>query len=215
MSGLSRFIPVLILAVSPVVFGAQPAPAPQAGGHRQPAPRPGGPPADAPKDAVFFKVQTLQAVEEKVDLLRDLGKNDAIIEELKKVYAVDLPKDSPAYEMKSHLIGRLAMAYADAGRKPEAIDTLKKLLADVLPGTPAEASAWLEAGSVYKKLKMSEEALKAFDRAIELSKKLAQSGWRPPRPPGPPGGRAPGGAPRGPGGGPQGSGGRPPGAPRP
>jgi tetratricopeptide (TPR) repeat protein len=148
-------------------------------------------------------MQTMQAIQGKVDLLLEMGKIGEATEELKKVLALDIPKDSPGYEVKSHLVGRLAMAYADAGRRAEALETVKKLLADAPRGTPAEATAWLEAGSVYKKLKMPDEALKAFDKAIELSKKLAATGWKPPGPPGPPGGRrpAPGGGRPGPGGG--------------
>jgi tetratricopeptide (TPR) repeat protein len=192
----------LLFIIFPLILAAQqggPPPPPE--GRKPPGPRRGDRPPPGQKDDVFFKVQTLQAYEEKVDLLLEMGKIDAAIEELKKAQAVELPKGSPAYEMKCHLVGRMAKAYADAGRKAEALSTIQKLLADVLPGTPAEASAWLEAGSVYKKLKMNDEALKAFDKAIDLSKKLAQTGWRPPRPPDgeggpppPPGGRpAPGG----------------------
>jgi tetratricopeptide (TPR) repeat protein len=88
--------------------------------------------------------------------------------------------------MKVRVIGRLAKAYAEAGKKGDALDTVKKLLAEVPTGTPAEAAAWLEAGGVYRKVGMSEEALKAFDRSIELSKKLAKSGWAPPPFPGGP-----------------------------
>lgn len=200
-----RAIPILMALLLPAMSAAQQPPPSQPGSGRPPGPRREGqsPPPPA-KDAVFFKVQALQATEEKVDLLLEMKRVDAAIEELKKGLAIDIPKDSPAYEMKCHLAGRLAKAYADAGRKAEALDTVKKLLGDVLPGTPAEATAWLEAGSVYKKLKMSDEALKAFDRAIELSKKLAATGWKPAGPPpGPPGGSrpGPGGDRPGPGGG--------------
>jgi tetratricopeptide (TPR) repeat protein len=202
--GSIKSLPVFIALFFPLLLAAQEGPPPQPGAGKPPGPRREGQPPPPRNDAMFFKMQTLQAMEEKVDLLLDMKRTDAAIEELKKVIAMDIPKDSPGYEIKSHLIGRLAKTYADAGRKAEALETVKKLLAEAPSGTPAEAGAWLEAGSVYKKLGMADEALKAFDKAIDLSKKLAATGWKPPGPPGPPGGQRPGppgGGRPGPGGG--------------
>jgi tetratricopeptide (TPR) repeat protein len=203
VTGPTRAVLILLALLFPVLLVAQEKPVRQPGTGRPPGPRREGQPPPPRDDAQFFKMQTLQAIEEKVDLLLEMGKVAAAIEELKKVYAIDIPKDHPGYEIKSHLIGRLAKAYADAGRKAEALETVRKLLADVPAGTPAEAGAWLEAGSVYKKLGMPDDALKAFDKAIELSKKLAATGWRRPSPPGAPGGPPPppGGGRPGPGGG--------------
>lgn len=152
-----------------------------------------GPPP-ARFDRPFLEAQTLRALEAKASLLFEQGKPDAAIEELKRVFSVDVPKDVPFYEGKVHLIGRLAMAYAEQGKKKEAVETVQRLLADVPPGTVAEASAAFDAGQVYRLCGMPEEALKSFDRAIELSQKLAKSprgsAGRPPgpggRPPGPP-----------------------------
>jgi tetratricopeptide (TPR) repeat protein len=143
-----------------------------------------------PMEAAFLRAQVLRALDEKVQILLEQGKTDAAIEELRRVYSVDLPKDHPAYEMKVRLIGRLAGVYAGTGKKQEALETLKGLLAELPPGTPAEAAAWLDAGAAYRALGMSDEAIKAFDRAIELSENLARAGGRPlpPRP----GGRPPG-----------------------
>ncbi len=138
------------------------------------------PPAPPPMNGSFFQAQALRALNEKVDLLLDLKKTDLAIQELRRVYAFDVPKTQPAYEIKVRLIGRLAEVYAASGKKSEALDTVKGMLTEVTPGTPAEAAAWLEAGTVYRAVAMPDEALKAFDRAIELSNKLAQSGWRPP-----------------------------------
>ena len=166
--------------------GGQPPP-PREG---QPPPPPGGPQGPPPQDANFFKSQAMQGIDQKVSLLIDMGKTDAAIEELTKVYSYEVPKWGHSHEMKMRLIGRLAEVYAKSGKKNEALQTLKNLFGEVMAGSPAEAAAWLDAGTVYKLLKMPDEALKAFDRSIELSKKLAQSGWRPPdAPQGGPAGR--------------------------
>ncbi len=139
------------------------------------------PPGPPPPDAGFFQGQAMRALNEKVDLLLDEKKSDLAIQELRRVYGFEVAKTQPSYEMKVRLIGRLAELYAATGKKAEALETVKGMLADVAPGTPAEAAAWLEAGTVYRVVGMPDEALKAFDRAIELSNKLAQTGWRPPR----------------------------------
>lgn len=174
------------LLLLPMAALAQPAPAPTGGRPPQrPAPGPGNPP---PPDSSFFYAQAMRAMDEKASLLLDQGKTAQAIQALQEVYSLEVPKESPFYEMKVRVIGRLAKAYAESGRKAEALDTLKKLLAEVPPGTPAEAAAWLEAGGVYKQAGMPDDALKAFDRSIELSKKLAKSGRAPPPPPGGPGG---------------------------
>ena len=144
--------------------------------------RPDGPP---PNDRAFLYGQAMRAIDEKTSILLEQGKTDLAIDELKKVYGFDVPPRHPIYEAKAHLIGRLAITYAGAGKKKEAVETIQRLLSDVPAGTVAEATAWVEAGSVYKQLGMSDEALKAFDRAIDLSQKLAASG-RPPARPGPP-----------------------------
>jgi len=151
------------------------------------------PPGPPPQDASFFQGQAMRALSEKVDLLLEQRKADLAIQELRGVYTFEVAKAQPSYEMKVRLLGRLAELYAGANRKPEALETVRGMLADVAAGTPAEAAAWLEAGTVYRVVGMPEDALKAFDRAIELSNRLAQTGWRPaqrprgqqPRDPGP------------------------------
>ena len=139
--------------------------------------RPGPP----PQDASFFRGQAMRALNEKVDLLLEQRKTDLAIQELRRVYGFEVAKTQPSYEMKVRLVGRLAELYAATGKRAEALETVKGMLADVTAGTPAEAAAWLEAGTVYRAVAMPDEALKAFDRAIELSDRLAQSGWQPPR----------------------------------
>jgi tetratricopeptide (TPR) repeat protein len=172
----------------------------------QEPPQPPGP------DRNYFSAQILRAIEAKSDLLIEQGKPDAAIEELRRAQAIELPKGQPIYEMKARLLGRLASLLAERGRKKEALETLQRLLADVEPGSPAEAAAQLEAGQAYRTLGMPDEALKAFDRAIELSQKLAGSARSPGRPGLPPPGR--GQPPRGQP--PRGEGNpRPPNAPRP
>jgi tetratricopeptide (TPR) repeat protein len=147
------------------------------------------PPGPPPQDSSFFQAMAMRALSEKVDLLLDQKRTDLAVQELRRVYTFDVPKAQPSYEMKVRLIGRLAELYAATGKKADALETAKGMLADVAPGTPAEAAAWLEAGTVYRAVGMPDEALKAFDRAIELSNKLAQTGWRPPRRAGVPGPR--------------------------
>ena len=146
-------------------------------------------------DRFYFVAQELHAVDAKVNLLVQLGRTDAALEELARVETIEVPKNHPVYEVKAHLIGRMAATYAVAGKKKQALDTLQRLQADVPPGSPAEAAAWLDAGTVYKTLSMPDEALKAFDKAIELAQKLARSGRRTAPNPGP-GGRPPGPTPR-------------------
>ncbi len=163
------------------------------------------PPGPPPQDASFFQAQAMRALNEKVDLLLDQKKTDLAIQELRRVYTFDVPRTQPAFEVKVRLVGRLAELYVATGRKAEALETVKGMLAEVAPGTPAEAAAWLEAGTVYRATGMPDEALKAFDRAIELSNRLAQSGWRPPRREGPRD-RREGGPDRRPAGGPPGGG---------
>jgi tetratricopeptide (TPR) repeat protein len=133
----------------------------------------------------------MRAVDAKVNLLLEMGRTQQAIDELLRVESMDIPKQHPLYDVKAHLIGRLAISFSEAGRKKEGLETIQKLLADVPPGSPAEASAWLDAGVVYKQSSMPDDALKAFDKAIELSQKLARSGRRPVPPLGP-GGRPPG-----------------------
>lgn len=160
---------------------------------------PGGGMPPAPDPAGFFQAQAMRAMDEKGSLLLEMGKPAEAVVALKDVYTLDVPVQSPMFELKVHVIGSLAKAYLAAGQKAQAIDTLKKALAEVPPGSPAEAAAWLEAGTVYKKAGMPDEALKAFDKSIELSKKLAAGGLHPPPPgsaQGPrssPGGPPPGG----------------------
>ncbi len=201
MTRSTVFAAALLAALSlvPPPLAAQ-APGPSPGGPPGAAPGamppgrrgPGGPP---PGDNGFLWAQAMQALEQKASLLLEMGKTDAAIDELGRVYAIDVPKAAPVYELKARLVGRLANVQADAGRKKDAAETVQRLLADVPPGSVAEASAWLDAGSVYRKLGMSDEALRAFDRAVDLSQKLAASrgpagrepppGGRPPRPPAP------------------------------
>ena len=146
-------------------------------------------------DRCFYAAQELHALDAKVSLLVQMGRTDAALEELARVEAVEVPKSHPVYEVKAHLIGRFAVTLAEAGTKKPALETLQRLLADIPPGSPAEASAWLDAGTVYKTLSMPDEALKAFDKAIELAQKLARSGRRS-MPMMGPGGRPPGPTPR-------------------
>jgi tetratricopeptide (TPR) repeat protein len=134
----------------------------------------------------------LRALDEKATLLLDQGKTDAALVEMKRAFDIDIPRDHPAYEMKAQGIGRFAIILTNVGRKKEAIETIQRLLAEVPPGSVAEAAAWLDAGTVYKQSGMPDEALKAFDRSIELAQKLAKTrgpAGRPPQPP--PGGRPP------------------------
>jgi tetratricopeptide (TPR) repeat protein len=144
----------------------------------------------------FLYAQMMRAIDEKTNVLLEQGKTDAAAKELERVFTIDIPREHPAYEGKAHLIGKLAAAYAAQGKKKEAVETLEKLLADVPPGSVAEASAWLDAGVVYKQVGLPDKALEAFDRAIALSEKLAKN---PPRGPAgrplPPGGRPPGNRP--------------------
>jgi tetratricopeptide (TPR) repeat protein len=160
-------------------------------GERPMGPPPGGPPGP---DRGFLWGQMLRAIEEKSDLLLEEGKTDAALETLQRVFAVDVPKWHPAFEMKTHLVGKLAVVYMKAGKKKEAVETVQKLLAEVPPDTPAEAAALVDAGAVYRQAGMADEALKAFDRAIALAEKLAKAAPRGPagRPMPPPGGRPPG-----------------------
>jgi tetratricopeptide (TPR) repeat protein len=132
----------------------------------------------------------LRALDEKATLLLEQGKTDAALVELKRTFDIDIPRDHPAYELKAQGIGRFAITLTNVGRKKEAVETIQHLLAEVPPGSVAEAAAWLDAGTVYKQSGMPEEALKAFDRSIELAQKLAKTrgpAGRPPQPP--PGGR--------------------------
>ncbi len=156
-------------------------------------PQQGGQPPRPEDSRVFYQVQTLRAIENKADLLLEMGKTDMALEEFKRAFSVDIPRDEPAFEVKAHVIGKFAITLTNMDRKKEAVETIQKLLAQVAPGSVAEATAWLNAGTVYRQSGMPEEALKAFDRAIELSQKLARSpgpGGRP-GPPLPPGGRPP------------------------
>ncbi len=162
-------------------------------------------------DRGYLYGQILRAIDEKASMLIEQGKGEAAAEEMKRASTLDVPKDHPVFEMKIHLLGRLAITYTNLGRKQDALDTIRKVLADVPPGTVAEANAWLDAGTVYRQSGQPEEALKAFDRAIELSQKLAltapPAGPRrgmPPNQPGarragpPPAGHNPNGGPNGP-----------------
>jgi tetratricopeptide (TPR) repeat protein len=139
-----------------------------------------GPPPDHERG--FFLAQAMRAIDEKANLLIDQGKPEAAIVELEKVLTMDVPAWHPAFEMKVRMTGRLASTYAAVGRTTDAVRLVEKLLAAVPKDTPAEAAACLDAGMVYRQARMPEEALKAFDRAIVVSQKLAESG----RPSGPP-----------------------------
>lgn len=176
------------------------------------APAQQGPPqGQGGPDRGYLYGQILRAIDEKASMLIEQGKGEAAAEEMKRATAIDVPKDHPVFEMKVHLLGRLAITYTNLGRKQEALDTIRKVLADVPPGSVAEANAWLDAGTVYRQSGQPEEALKAFDRAIELSQKLALTApppgprrGMPPNQPGerragpPPAGHNPNGGPGGP-----------------
>lgn len=169
----------------------------------QSPPRPGGAPPEGdrggPPPDRFPVALALRALDEKASLLLEQGKTDAALGEMKRAFELDVPKTGPAYEMKAQLIGRFAITLAEAGRKKDAVETIQKLLAEAPSGSVAEAAAWLDAGSVYRKAGMPEEALRAYDRSLELSKRLAKAGpsegarrppgerhGPPPEPPGPP-----------------------------
>lgn len=162
-------------------------------------PREQPPPPSPGPDRVFFQAQILRAIEGKAILYMEQGKQEAALEELKKALAVDIPRDHLMFEANAHLVGMLAITYTNVGKKKEGVETIQKLLQEVPPGSVAEASATLDAGTVYRQAGMPDEALKAFDRAIELSQKLAA---RPPRGPAgrpmppPPPGRPPGPPPK-------------------
>ncbi|HKC23350.1 MAG TPA: tetratricopeptide repeat protein [Thermoanaerobaculia bacterium] len=160
-------------------------------------PPPGGPPGGPGQQRGFVYAQMMRAMNEKSDLLLEAGKPDAAIETLSRVLTIDVPKEHPAFEIKAHLIGKLAVVYASQGKKKEAVETIQRLLAEVPQGGVAEAAAWVDAGAVYKQAGMPDEALKAFDKAIALSEKLAKAPPRGPagRPMPPPGGRPPGSRP--------------------
>lgn len=163
-----------------------------------PGPREGEPPHPPGPDRVFFQAQVLRAIEGKATLYMEQEKPEAAIEELKKALPIDIPREHPMFEAKAHLVGMLAIVYTNVGKKKEAVETIQKLLQEVPPGSVAEATATLDAGTVYRQAGMPDEALKAFDRAIELSQKLAA---RPPRGPAghpmpPPPGRPPGPPPK-------------------
>jgi tetratricopeptide (TPR) repeat protein len=153
------------------------------------------PPAPAPEgfapqpDRGFVWAQLLRAYDEKASLLLEQGRPDAALEELKKGAAVEVPKEVPAFELKVHLMGRLAVTLADLGRKKESVDAIQRLLAEVPAGSVAEAQAWLDAGVAYRKAGLPDEALKALDRSIELSQKLAKTRGPAGRPLPPPRGR--------------------------
>ena len=155
----------------------------------------GGPPESdrsGPPPDRFPMALVLRALDEKASLLLEQGKTDAALTEMRRAFDVDVPKDHPAYELKARSIGRFAITLTNVGRKKEAVETIQRLLAEVPPGSVAEAAGWLDAGTVYKQSGMPEEALKAFDRSIELAQKLAKTrgpAGRPPQPP--PGGRPP------------------------
>ena len=172
MSKLSRLV-AIALVLLPVALAGQPGPPPdrRTGGRSQSEPPP-------PLDAAFFLGQAMRAINEKADLLLEQKQTDAAVDELRRVFAINVPKDRPVYELKARLIGRLAGLYAASGKKTEALDTLQRLLAELPAGSPAEAAAWLDAGTAYRSLGMADEALKAFDRAIELSNQLAKTGWQ-------------------------------------
>lgn len=159
----------------------------QPGGQFDPQRAPGPPPE---MDRAFLYGQAMRALDEKATILIEQGKTDLAIEEMKKAFGFDIPPRHPIFEAKAHVIGRLAVTYANVGKKKEAVETIQRLIGEIPSGTVAEASAWVEAGSVYKQVGMLDEALKAFDRAIELSQKLAKAPPRGPagRPPMPPNG---------------------------
>ncbi len=183
MTSPLRVTCLLLTLLVPTLAVAQPTP-PSGGPAARPEGRPGrdrgmGP----PPDARFFHGLSLMALDEKASLLAEQGHNDAAIAELRKVYAYDLPKDSPVYEVKVRLVGKLARLLATAGHTEEAVKTVQDMLADVAKATPSEAAAWFEAGRTYRAVGMTEEALKAYDRAIAVSDELAKREWKP-QPPG-------------------------------
>lgn len=173
------------LALSSAAFGQAPSQGMPPG--RPPDGERPGPPPDR-----FPMALTLRALDEKASLLLEQGKTDAALVEMKRAFDVAMPMDHPAYEIKAQVIGRFAITLTNVGRKKEAVETIQRLLAEVPSGSVAEAAAWLDAGTVYRQSGMPEEALKAFDRSIELAQKLAKTrgpAGRPPQPP--PGGRPP------------------------
>ena len=192
----ARALVILAAAVAVVAaaFLAPPVSA-QGLGPQGPPPHGGAPPEgnrSGPGPDRFPMALALRALDEKATLLLEQGKTDAALVEMKRAFDVDIPRDHPAYELKAQGIGRFAITLTNVGRKKEAVETIQRLLAEVPPGSVAEAAAWLDAGTVYKQSGMPEEALKAFDRSIELAQKLAKTrgpAGRPPPPP--PGGRPP------------------------
>jgi tetratricopeptide (TPR) repeat protein len=174
------------LAFLPSALAAQPGPPPAGSLPRSPDGR-------SFPDRVFYLAQQIRAMDEKVSLLVEAGKPDVAITVAGKAEAVDVPPDHPAYDLKIHLLARAAQIYADTGHRKEALEVLSKVGADVPKGGPAEAAFLLDAGRVYRRLNMPEEALKAFDRVIELSEELSRMGRR--YDPGP---RARSGSPSGP-----------------
>jgi tetratricopeptide (TPR) repeat protein len=139
-------------------------------------------------EARFFNGMALMALDEKASMLAEAGRSAEAIAELQKVFTYDLPKDHPVYEVRVRLVGKLARLLASTGRKDDAVKTIQDLLADVAAKTPSEAAAWFEAGKTYREVGKTDEALKAFDKAIALSDELSKLRWEP--------GPAPGANPR-------------------
>jgi tetratricopeptide (TPR) repeat protein len=134
------------------------------------APAQQGPPqGQGGPDRGYLYGQILRAIDEKASMLIEQGKGEAAAEEMKRASTIDVPKDHPVFEMKVHLLGRLAITYTNLGRKQEALDTIRKVLDVPLREAwprPMPAST----PTVYRQSGQPEEALKAFDRATELQK---------------------------------------------
>ena len=183
---------VTLAAAVAVVVAVFPVPTVSAQGIplQGPPPHGGSPEGDRPGTPPdrFPMALALRALDEKASLLLEQGKTDAALVEMKRAFDVDVPKDHPAYESKAHLIGRFAITLTNVGRRKEAVETIQRLLAEVPSGSVTEAAAWLDAGTVYRQAGIPDEALKAFDRAIELAQKLTKTrgpaGRPPPQPPG-------------------------------
>lgn len=134
-----EILAVFVAAALAASFGLRGQEAPPQGkppGGPPPHGAPGGGMPPAPDPAGFFQAQAMRAMDEKGSLLLEMGKPAEAVLALKDVYTLDVSRESPMFELRVHVIGSLAKAYLASGQKAQAIDTLKKALAEVPPAPP-------------------------------------------------------------------------------
>ena len=122
-------------------------------------------------------VETSFALREKAKLYYKNGKKEKALGELKRIIDVEFPEgteDREEYTVKFYAYVNAGKIYLELGQAKEAKDLLEEGVEKAPDVSEWTYDLYMTLGKVYEKLGMDKKAMKAFDKAMEISKKLEE-----------------------------------------